>query len=97
VKGLAGSAFTTWLTLIAVQALAQRESAGRVSQLFADVDRLLERALDPTVPAIPDRRAANGASTPTAPKARNPVATKTTTTKTTTTPRLRVPGAPQPV
>lgn len=52
-----GWAFTTWLTLTALQALATRTAPGRVASAFRDVDSILERILDPSVPAIPDRRA----------------------------------------
>jgi hypothetical protein len=56
-------AFTTWLALIALQAVATRGGSGRIAQAFTDVDQLLTRALDPNVPAIPDRRTATAAST----------------------------------
>lgn len=70
-------AFTTWLGLVALQAVVSRGGSGRISQAFSDLDALLERVLDPTVAAIPDRRA--GATT-------RPVTT--TDTDTTTIPRL---------
>lgn len=50
------AAFTTWLALIALQTFASSSSTPkRVRELFQDIDSILERALDPTVPAIPDR------------------------------------------
>lgn len=61
-----GSLFTTWLALIALQALATKGASGRVGEFFADIDRLLERALDPTVPAVPDLRTTTKTKTPTA-------------------------------
>jgi hypothetical protein len=54
---------TAWLALIALQTVSSRGS-GRVAGAFADVNRLVKRALDPSVPAIPDRRT-GGSSTPT--------------------------------
>lgn len=47
---------TAWLGLIVLQTVGSAGS-GRVAGAFADVNRLLKRALDPSVPAIPDRRA----------------------------------------
>jgi len=56
---------TAWLGLIVLQAVSQSEKdgRGRVAGLFTDVNKLVKRALDPKVPAIPDRR--NGAATAT--------------------------------
>jgi hypothetical protein len=51
------SAFTMWLVLVALDTLATRGAAGRVSQFATDVDHVLARLLDPTVAAIPDHRA----------------------------------------
>lgn len=48
-------AFSTVLGLVAFQTLVSRAGSGRVGQFFTDANHLLERALDPTVPAIPDR------------------------------------------
>jgi hypothetical protein len=48
--------FTTWLALIALQALSGSGASGRVAEAFRDVNSLIERALDPAVPAIPDLR-----------------------------------------
>jgi hypothetical protein len=50
------SALTAGLALIALQAVVSRGGAGRVAQAFATVQAFVDRALDPTVPAIPDRR-----------------------------------------
>lgn len=55
-------AVTAWLALIALQAVASSGS-GRVASFFSDVDKLVQRALSPTVAAIPDRRT-SGSSTP---------------------------------
>lgn len=93
-SGTLGWAFSTWLSLIALQAVGSRGGAGRISQAFADVDRLLERALDPTVPAIPDLRA-GAAATGGPPRSVGPLHGAGTTT--TTTPRLPVPGQMRPV
>lgn len=83
---------STWLGLIALQAVVSRGGSGRVAQAFADLDTLLERVLDPTVPAIPDRRAGATSS------AVRSAATTTTTTTDTTIPRLpAVPGSTRAV
>ena len=62
-KGTLGWMFTTWLALIALQTLTTQGASGRIGSLFGDVNSLVQRALDPTVPAIPDRRT-GAASTP---------------------------------
>lgn len=49
-------AVTAWLALIALQAVSTKGGSGRVASLFQDINRLVGRALDPTVPAIPDLR-----------------------------------------
>jgi hypothetical protein len=56
VKGTLGWMFTTWLALIALQTLSTTGASGRVASLFTDVNSVVQRALDPAVPAIPDRR-----------------------------------------
>jgi hypothetical protein len=48
-------AVTAWLSLIALQAIVANGS-GKVADAFAGVAGLVDRALDPKVPAIPDRR-----------------------------------------
>lgn len=63
-RGTAGWMFTTFLVLVGLQALTNRSAPGRVASLFSDVNNLLNRALDPTIPAIPDRSATS--STPAA-------------------------------
>lgn len=55
-RGALAAAFSTWLALVALQAVATRGSAGRISELAGDIDAIVERVLDPTVPAIPDLR-----------------------------------------
>lgn len=54
---------TAWLGLIVLQAVAAGGS-GKVAGFFGDVDRLVKRALDPSVPAIPDRRGAQAGPWP---------------------------------
>jgi hypothetical protein len=49
-------AITAWLGLIVLQAVVSN-STGKVASAFSDLDGLLQRAFDPGVPAIPDRRA----------------------------------------
>jgi hypothetical protein len=63
VKSALAAAFTTWLALTGLQALATRGASGRVAGLFKDVDSILVRVLDPTIPAIPDRRTTTPATT----------------------------------
>ncbi len=53
-SGMRG-ALTAWLALIALEAVS-RNGSGRVADLLGDVNRLVNRALSPKVPAIPDRR-----------------------------------------
>jgi hypothetical protein len=70
-------AVTAWLSLIALQTVVAHGS-GRVASAFADLDGLLQRAFDPGVPAIPDRRtgaapsASSGATTNPTPVYRTP-------------------------
>lgn len=45
---------TAWLGLIVLQTVSTNGGSGRVAGLFYDIDRLLARALDPAVPAIPN-------------------------------------------
>lgn len=56
---------SAWLGLIVLQTVATKGS-GKVAGLMADANRLVKRALDPSVPAIPDRRV-DGGSSPAAP------------------------------
>ena len=58
--GTVRAAATACLGLIALQAASSRGGAGRLSALLGDVNRVVQRALDPSVPAIPDLR--NGGS-----------------------------------
>jgi hypothetical protein len=52
VRGL----FAGFLGLVALHAVASQGGSGRVASAFADVAGVIERVLNPTVPAIPDRR-----------------------------------------
>ena len=61
-KGALAGAFTSWLALIALHAVASNGGSGRISELAGDVDRFVKRALDPAVPAIPDLRAGAAAA-----------------------------------
>jgi len=49
-------AVTAWMALIVLNAVGTAGGSGRLASAFADVDRLIKRALSPDVPAIPDRR-----------------------------------------
>lgn len=57
------SALTAALALIALQAVVSRGGSGRVAQAFSAAQAVIDRALDPTVPAIPDRTATAAATT----------------------------------
>lgn len=78
--------FVTWLGLIALQTLVTEGSSSRLGKLFSDLDSVLERALDPTVPAIPDLRS----STP-APSTPAPSVPTTGLPEPADPPRLRIP------
>lgn len=54
--GAIRGAFSAWLGLIALQAVSTKGGSGRISEAFGDVASIVERVLDPDVPAIPDRR-----------------------------------------
>lgn len=56
-RGGVRGALAAWLGLIALQAVGTAGGSGRISSFFGDVNTLIERALNPNVPAIPDRRA----------------------------------------
>ncbi|WP_154793299.1 hypothetical protein [Occultella kanbiaonis] len=55
-RGLLSTLFVTWLGLIALQTLSGSGASGRVAEAFRDANTIIEKALDPTVPAIPDLR-----------------------------------------
>lgn len=55
--------FAGFLGLIALHAVGTQGGSGRVAEAFADLSRLIDRVIDPAVPAIPDRRGA-GAGDP---------------------------------
>ena len=57
-RGALRGALAAWLGLIALHAVGTAGGSGRIAEAFGDVNRLVERVLDPSVPAIPDRRAA---------------------------------------
>jgi hypothetical protein len=53
---------TAWFGLIVLQTVVSQQGSGRVASAMADVNRLVQRALDPRVAAIPDRRAGRPAA-----------------------------------
>ena len=55
-RGTLGWMFSAWLALIALQAATSPSAPTRISQAFTGAATLLNRALDPAVPAIPDLR-----------------------------------------
>lgn len=55
-RSTVGWMFGAWLGLIALQALSSPSAPGRVSQLFSGAQQFIDRALNPTVPLIPDLR-----------------------------------------
>lgn len=59
VRGIAAG----FLGLVALHALGSKGGSGRVSEAFADVAGVIERLLDPRVPAIPDLRNGAGGGT----------------------------------
>ncbi len=76
--------FTGALALIALQAvLSTNQAAGRVGDMLDHLADLTRRAIDPSVPAIPDLR--GGGSSP---EADNPVSAAATSTP---NPRRRQP------
>lgn len=52
-------ALSAWMTLIVLQVVGSKGS-GKIASLFSDLDNLVQRALSPDVPAIPDRRKPDG-------------------------------------
>jgi hypothetical protein len=48
-------AVSAWLGLILLRTIGENGS-GPIADLLADLDAMVQRALDPAVPAIPDRR-----------------------------------------
>ena len=73
------SAVSAALGLIALQAVVSRGGSGRIAEAFALLQGGIDRALDPSVPAITDRRTATATT-----------AVATTTTRITTNPSLPV-------
>jgi hypothetical protein len=59
-RGMLRGAAVAWGGLIAVQALTSSRGADAASGLLGTVNGLIKRALDPSVPAIPDHSAAAG-------------------------------------
>jgi hypothetical protein len=59
-------ALTAWMCLIVLQAAGSAGGSGKLATLFTDVNRLVQRALSPDVPAIPDRRNTRGTAIVTA-------------------------------
>lgn len=55
--GALRGAMSAWLGLIALHALSTAGGSNRVTELAGDVATFIDRALDPTIPAIPDLRA----------------------------------------
>lgn len=55
-RGAVRGAVAAWLGLITLQAVASKGGSGRVASAFADLSGLVDRVIDPAVPAIPDRR-----------------------------------------
>ena len=54
-RGALRGMVSAWLGLIALQAVSTTGGSGRIASAFTDVNDLLKRAIDPSVPAIPDR------------------------------------------
>jgi hypothetical protein len=58
-RGAAGA----WLGLVVLQTFTTNNGAGAVSGLLGAVDGLVKRALDPSVPAIPDHSRSGNTAT----------------------------------
>lgn len=56
-RGALKGAGAAWLGLIALQAVSTDGATGRIRGAFAVLQGIVARALDPTLPAIPDLRA----------------------------------------
>jgi hypothetical protein len=54
--GALRGALSAWLGLIALQAVSTKGGSGRIVELANSVSSFVDRALDPTIPAIPDLR-----------------------------------------
>lgn len=59
-RGAVRGMVSAWLGLIALQAVSTAGGSGRIASAFTDVNALLQRAIDPSVPAIPDRSGGSG-------------------------------------
>lgn len=55
-------AVTAWMALIVLRTVGTAGGSGRLASFFGDVDRLVQHALSPDVPAIPDRRGGSGSA-----------------------------------
>lgn len=55
-RGTFRATATAVLGLIALQAVSTKGGSGRVAELLTDANSLVERVLDPSLPAIPDLR-----------------------------------------
>jgi hypothetical protein len=71
-RGAVRGAMGAWLGLVALQALTSEGGSGKAAGLIDFLSSVVDRALDPTVPAIPDLA---GASSGPAADPGNPMAT----------------------
>jgi hypothetical protein len=55
--------FAGFLGLVALHAVGSRGGSGRIAEAFGDVAGVIERVLNPTVPAIPDKRSGAASAT----------------------------------
>jgi hypothetical protein len=60
-RGALRGAVAAWLGLIALHTVGTTGGSSRIAEAFADLNSIVTRVIDPTVPAIPDRRTAGAA------------------------------------
>lgn len=89
-RGALRGVATGALTLIVLQGLVSRGGSGQVANLLADVNGLVLRVFDPTVPAIPDHSTGSASSLGSAPVAGSPAAPTYGPDR--ATPRIPIPG-----
>lgn len=64
-RGAVRGAMAAWLGLVALQTLTSGDSSGKVGGAFDWVASVFQRALDPSIPAIPDHSNKSGANSTT--------------------------------
>ena len=93
-RGAVRGALAAWLGLITLQAVASSGS-GRVASAFADVAGLVDRVIDPAVPAIPDRRTGSTSAAAAGVAAGQALGGSSVSTGARATGRLPIPAPPK--